>query len=189
MGGVIMSWMQGFEMLPSARRGISGGRAVAERLAQVAPKSRAAGASAQFKALEKTDRGRGYLNAAGVSATSRTQLSWLSGESAPGPANSRAISAAYDTWRRDNMSRRLGRRIEVYPDPDIARQSGGAVRTRDLDASPEEWDELIEAWQSGDAAAMDRAWNRMVSEQVQDSPPGRAYFTVSHVWFSGDRNA
>lgn len=56
-------------------------------------------ANAQFRQLERTPAGRAALIAAGVSATARTQLAWITGDRTPTRANQERIREAYDNAR------------------------------------------------------------------------------------------
>jgi hypothetical protein len=164
---------------------VSGGQAVFNQLSAMVPKRSARNTLSRFKELERTSRGRERLDQAGVSASTRTQLEWLAETRTPSARNRRAIDEAYRMRGRDNMARRIGREVEVYPDPETTRQSLGAVRQQTVSLSPAQRQAFVAAWQAGDVAAADTLWNQVVDDQIMDSPPGRAYHKVSHVWFGG----
>lgn len=168
---------------------ITGGRAIFNRLGALGPKRAGAqGAAARFRELERTGRGREYLEQAGVTATSRTQMKWLSGEATPNKANSDAIGAAYRAWQRDNLVNRAtrGRRpIEVYPSTEVRQQSRDQISGQPVPVTltDDEWKKLASAYQRNDIAAADKIWHEAVDREIIGSPPGRAYATVDHVWF------
>jgi hypothetical protein len=164
-------------------RQIAGGEALSNALARSAPKRTAASPLAMFRTMERSDRGRGFLDSAGVSATTRTQLHWLSGETQPSAKNSQAIKEAYDNWSAANLSHRHGNIIEIYPSSSGADQYGRPVRA--IAVTNDELAKMIKAAHAKDTDGLNRLWNTQVDLQILDSPPGKAYHTVSHVVFSG----
>jgi hypothetical protein len=172
-----------------ARDQITGGEALAEALTRIAPKRVSASPTAMFRAMERSGRGREYLADAGVNATTRTQLNWLTGESTPNAANQRAIRSAYDKWAGANARNRTGSNqpgstpIEIYPGAGGSDQYGRPVKH--ISITDAQLGRAIELSNRGDTEGLNSLWDSMVDDQIIDSPPGKAYRTVSHVFIGG----
>ena len=164
---------------------ISGGEALAQALTGISPQRVPASPTAMFRAMERSGRGREYLTDAGVNATTRTQLNWLTGESSPNAANQRAIRNAYDRWAGANARRRSGGNlpgatpIEIYPGTGGSDQYGRPVKH--ITITDAQLGRAIELTNRGDTAGLNSLWDSMVDDQIQDSPPGKAYRVISHV--------
>jgi hypothetical protein len=168
----------------------TGGKAMLDRLLELPPKRSARGTVAKYRHLMRSGRGRSFLERADVGGTDRTRKKWVSGETKPSKANQTAINQAYEEWQRSNLKARAskgGKRVEVYPDKQVVQQSNNAMSGDPVwvSLSPDEWDRMIKAAMTGDVATADRIWNGVVGRELMGSPPGRAYRTVSHVWFGG----
>lgn len=152
----------------------------------VAPSRVPASPTAMFRAMERSGRGREYLADAGVNANTRTQLNWLTGESTPNAANQRAIRNAYDRWaganarKRTNSTRPGSTPIEIYPYGDKNDTYGQTPRT--IHITDQDLGRAIELTARGDIGALDSMWIDLVESQLQDSPVGKKYANVSHVW-------
>lgn len=163
---------------------VKGGTALGRAIARAGPKRTPANnAGSMFRAMERSGRGRQFLQSSGVSASQRTQMGWLSGESKPSAANARAIQSAYANWSASNITRRVGRRIEVYPSVSGADQYGRPVR--EVAATDEQISAAIDAYNRADDAGLDAIWVEITDEANWDSPKGKAYRIVSHVVITG----
>lgn len=171
-----------------ARNGITGGEAMKRQLDDVA--ARIGGHRKTFLGrlhyMTRSAKGRAVLAEHGLDVTPRTMGKWLAGGKAS-KANRLVLDQAYENYRRENVVRAMktrlnkggsGTRIEIHPvvadDPSKAR-ANVTIRHRNI----RNWDDIVDAWESGDDDFMDAYWDDVSGDE---SPPD-AYAYVSYVGF------
>lgn len=156
---------------------------------------------AQLAYLDKRKGGSEAMDRAGIPR--RTRRGWKT--RTPSAKSRERINRAYwylraVNWRRTGhrpsrvvrealvgqlKERARGRRMTIVPvdSRDVRQQAQGAqsrATERDIRPSKRSWDDLIDAWASGDEIDMDTAWMDFASEI--DSP-AELYYEVAHVGF------
>ncbi|MFD0416753.1 transcriptional regulator [Streptomyces sp. NPDC127108] len=160
-------------------RGIKGHEAVARQLDELAgfittPVTARRGLMARLHYLTRTEHARQAAREAGLTVTDRTLKAWLDGKRSPSKKNLERIETAYRAVRRRNVARYLlarlnrdgrGTRVEFHPlnQSQVDRPRQRVVEFRMLNVR--QWDRIIEAWSTGDDAALDDVW---VSDAVVD---------------------
>ncbi|MEU5032333.1 hypothetical protein [Streptomyces milbemycinicus] len=157
---------------------------------------------AQLTYLNNRNGGRDAMDRAGIPAS--TRRGWKT--RTPSHISRERINQAYwqlraTNWKRTGHTppphireaiaqqikeRAYGRRMTVTPVDwrDVQRQAQGAQKTaseREIRLSRRSWDNLIDAWVSGDETALDTAWMDFSSEI--DSP-AELYYEVEHIGFA-----
>lgn len=181
-------------------RGVKGGEALIMEINRIvyqsgisSPATSRRGMNARLRYLDSA-AGREALRGQGV--TDRALKSWMKGKATPSPANRERIDNAYWERRRENLIRSgwlkrhldnngAGRRIEIYPVdessvPEPFRRTSGTRRnltSRSVTARYI-WDDLVDAWASQDADAIDEIWEDIISDLDSD---WTAYAYVSSV--------
>ncbi|MFE2675727.1 hypothetical protein [Streptomyces hygroscopicus] len=155
----------------------------------------------QLDYLNTRKGGREAMDRAGIPA--RTRRGWKT--RTPSPASRERINQAYwqlraTNWKRTGRTppppvrqaiaprlkeRAHGKRMSITPVDwrDVRRQAQGAQKVaseREIRPSRRSWDNLIDAWSSGDETDLDTAWMDFASEI--DSPP-ELYYEVAHIGF------
>lgn len=120
-----------------------------------------------FTQLSATQTGYAAMEAAGLSATTRTQRAWLSGDATPTPANQKLIEQAYQAMRggfnRQYTSgeyRIRGRLTQGRDSRERGRRGNAPLR---LDAGLGRWEAIEEIWnRSADPDELEQAFVRFV---------------------------
>lgn len=177
-----------------------GGKLLARELDRMATENGVHSLHAKVKYLTGTIGGQEAMVEAGINlangSTRDTVLRWLGDDHiAPGigisHANARRVDEAYAARRRETTARNVRRRlergggawVEVSP-PDqsrverrhrrnleqLLRDAGKEPRIRILDDT---WDDLVDAWEAGDDASMQRDWESVCDDQLY--PPAAFY--------------
>ncbi|WP_227985581.1 hypothetical protein [Nocardia spumae] len=97
----------------SGASGIPGGKAIADRLTELAegvksPIHYRSGLAARLRYLTKSSAGYDAMNAAGIDVTARTMMAWLAEERTPNAANLARIEAAYTDLHKPEHGRLAG---------------------------------------------------------------------------------
>ncbi|MGC0416936.1 transcriptional regulator [Embleya sp. AB8] len=186
-----------FRTLEPGKYGMHGTRSsalAAERLDELAdgissPVETERGLAARLRYLTASGAGYTAMEAAGITATTRTLAAWLAEEQTPNRANLRRIDAAYRDLRRRNVARSLirrlnkdgrGTRVEIHPHD----QSGvrephrrvGVARHRTVNVR--RWDAIIRAWAAGDERTLDDLWTDEVLADLGSDWGGYEYATA-----------
>lgn len=181
----------------SGASGIPGGKAIADRLTELAdgvrsPITTDRGLSARLRYLTKSSAGYDAMNAAGLDVTARTFMSWLAEERTPTRANLARIEAAYDNLHRRNMAASLkkrldnsgrGTRIEIHPVDQTAvpAEHQRDLRMRKVNVRPRDWAQLVDQWAAGDIDAMNDTWHVLAADTL--GTDWNAYDVVDHIGF------
>ncbi|GAU71333.1 hypothetical protein SSP35_34_00180 [Streptomyces sp. NBRC 110611] len=157
---------------------------------------------AQLKYLNSRKGGHEATECAGIPA--RTRRGWKT--RTPSPASRQRINHAYwqlraTNWKRTGRTpppgvreavapqlkeRAHGKRMSITPVDwrDVRKQAQGAQKEaneREIRPSQRSWDNLIDAWSTGDETTLDTVWMDYASEI--DSPP-ELYYEVAHIGFA-----
>lgn len=177
--------------------GIPGGKAIAERLTELAqgvksPVDTDRGLAARLRYLTKSSAGYDAMNAAGIDVTPRTLMSWLAEERTPNRANLAKIDAAYTDLHNRNMAASLkkrldnsgrGTRIEIHPIDQTAVLPGHQreLQIRKVNIRPPGWGQLVDQWAAGDIDAMNDTWQVLAADTL--GTDWNAYNMVDHIGF------
>ncbi|MFJ2645054.1 transcriptional regulator [Streptomyces sp. NPDC087511] len=159
-------------------RGARAAELVARRLDDLAggiatPVTVRRGWTARLHYLTRSAHSLAAARDAGLTVTDRTLNAWLDGRRAPSRRSLDQIEAAYRQVRRSNVARYLlgrlnaqgrGTRVEIHP---LNQSQVPGPRQRVLEyrsLNVRHWDQVVDAWARGDAAALDDAW----IEQIVD---------------------
>jgi hypothetical protein len=181
----------------SGASGILGGKAIADRLTELAegvksPIDTDRGLAARLRYLTKSSAGYDAMNAAGIDVTSRTLMAWLAEERTPNPVNLARIEAAYVDLHNRNMAaslkRRLGSggrgtRIEIHPVDQAAvpAEHQRDLRMRKVNVRPPDWGRLVDQWAAGDIGGMNETWQVLAADTL--GTDWNAYEVVDHIGF------
>ncbi|MFV6033173.1 hypothetical protein [Streptomyces sp. NPDC056264] len=118
----------------------------------------AKGWHAQFSHMSKSGKGYQAMEAAGLSATARTQKAWLSQEVEPNPANRAKIAEAYQRmagrWPAAAVEGKDVRiRGDVQMGEDRRNRGGGDSAPLLVDSSGGNWSRMRDAWNRGEVDA------------------------------------
>jgi hypothetical protein len=178
-------------------QGQSGGEAISARLDQLATEAGVKGFRARVEYLTKSAAGQDAMIAAGIDlnnrSTRRTVLGWLSDPDATTSAKYRqAVDRAYSDRRRETMKAKLkdrlsnggrGTRVEVHPvnQSAVPVQHQRDLNMRRVNVRPSQWDQLVDAWATGNTAGMDAIWEGIAADTIGSE--WGAYVMVSSVGF------
>lgn len=181
----------------SGASGIPGGKAIADRLTELAdgvksPITTDRGLAARLRYLTKSSAGYDAMNAAGIDVTARTMMAWLAEERTPNAANLAKIEAAYTDLHNRNMAASLrkrldnrgrGTRIEIHP---VDQTAVPAEQQRDLqirrvNVRPADWGRLVNQWAAGDIDGMNDTWQALAADTL--GTDWNAYSVVDHIGF------
>lgn len=181
----------------SGAEGISGGKAISDRLTELAegvksPITNDRGLSARLRYLTKSSAGYDAMDAAGLDVTARTFTAWLAEERTPTAANLAKIEAAYDRLHAQNMAaslkRRLdnggrGTRVEIHPvdQTSVPIEQQRDLKIRKVTVAPEDWRNLVDQWAADDITAMQNTWASVAADTL--GTDWHAYESVSHIGF------
>lgn len=178
-------------------RGIPGAEALARELEKHVPGITSSveterGLAARLRYLTASSAGYEAMERAGISATPRTLIAWLSEQRTPHRANRQKIDAAYWDLRRRNMAahlkRRLnaggGTRIEIHPADQTQTQQPHrrdiTVRRLTVRSTHGIWDDMVDAWIARDNQALDTIWDEIITDIGSDWD---SYAYVSSIGF------
>jgi hypothetical protein len=181
----------------SGASGIPGGKAIADRLTELAggvksPIDTDRGLAARLRYLTKSSAGYDAMNAAGLDVTARTMMAWLAEERTPNAANLARIEAAYTDLHNQNMATSLkkrldnsgrGTRIEIHPVDQTAvpAEQQRDLRMRKVNVRPVDWGRLVDQWAAGDIDGMNDTWQVLAADAL--GTDWNAYDVVDHIGF------
>lgn len=181
----------------SGASGIPGGKAIADRLTELAggvksPIDTDRGLAARLRYLTKSSAGYDAMNAAGLDVTARTMMAWLAEERTPNAANLARIEAAYTDLHNRNMAASLkkrldnsgrGTRIEIHPVDQTAvpPEQQRDLRMRKVNVRPVDWGRLVDQWAAGDIDGMNDTWQVLAADAL--GTDWNAYDVVDHIGF------
>lgn len=111
------------------------------------------GWQAQFSQMSKTKAGYAAMETAGLSATTRTQRAWLSGDATASQANRSLIAEAYKTMQ-GGLDSRLQTAIykisgRVTQGQDSRERGMGRSAPLRVDGNNGRWDRIEDIWNAG----------------------------------------
>lgn len=141
----------------------------------------ARGWHAQLVALTGTQRGMGFLDAAGINVTQRTLLSWLSstgekGDRAPSKANQQMIREAYGRASHRGLPSDLtsGGKLHIHGTVATGRDSrdrgeGSGRAPFEVNLEYATWDKIEQLW--NEANTDDHDWEAAIIEDLIEEDP------------------